>query len=82
MLSQRHDIKPNNLKKLFTSTAVNLGGDRPTADGHGEINLNAMLRMKSPGDGESAQKFAPSKGIGSLDGSRGSFVLLRQRRRR
>ncbi len=75
VLSQRPSIKPDNLKKLFTSTAVNLGGSRPTADGHGEINLAAVLRAKTPGGGASAQNFERSSGTGSLDGSRGSFVL-------
>jgi serine protease AprX len=76
LLQQRPSIKPDQLKKLLTSTAVNLKGDRPTADGNGEINLAAALGTATPSDKSSQQKFDKASGKGSLDGARGSYRLV------
>ncbi|MEA2621402.1 MAG: serine protease AprX [Chloroflexota bacterium] len=76
VLQQRPNIKPDQLKKLLTSTAVGLSGPRPTADGSGEINLAAALTTATPSASSSQQKYPKALGLGSLEGSRGSFHLV------
>ncbi len=75
VLDQRGDIKPNQLKKLLSDSAVGLAGERPTADGHGEINLATAFSRATPTATSSAQGLLPATGLGSLDASRGSFHL-------
>lgn len=75
VIQQRPKITPNQLKRLLSDTATPLTGPRPTADGHGQVDLRATYSHATPGIALSSQRWAPSTGLGTLDGSRGSFRI-------
>ena len=72
VLQQRPSLTPDQLKLLLTQTAAKVKGNTQQV-GAGEINLAAALTAKEPKDALSAmQKWTPSTGLGTIEGSRGS----------
>jgi subtilisin family serine protease len=74
IISRTPSITPDQVKKLLASTARKLGGFDSEAQGAGEIRLaNAYTEKIDP---HWTQKFTPSTGDGSLEGSRGLAHLM------
>ncbi len=72
LLQQRPDLTPDQVKKLFTSTATDLGMNT-TMQGSGMLNLAAALNASTPSLASSAQPFALATGTGSLEAARGTM---------
>ena len=52
-----------------------LAGPRPTADGNGQVNLDAAYARTRPRAHDARQDYKAATGLGTLDGSRGSFRI-------
>ena len=76
IIQQRPWVTPDQLKLLLSETATPLTGPRPTADGNGQVNLAAAYTTYTPSARDARQDYTPSTGLGTLDGSRGSFRLV------
>ncbi len=74
LLEQRPGLTPNQVKRLLTSTATDLGA---TADkqGYGMLNLAAALNAATPTQTASAQTFPVATGTGTLEAARGSYSV-------
>jgi serine protease AprX len=69
VLQQRPKIKPDELKALLTSTADDLSGADPAAQGAGLLDLAAAFGTTTP---KAKQTWPRAKGNGSLEKARGS----------
>ena len=71
LLQQRPGLSPDQLKKLFTSTAAKLTGTDPMGQGAGLIDVRAATAAATPSDSTAAQGYTPATGLGTLEGARG-----------
>ncbi|MBA2311248.1 MAG: S8 family serine peptidase, partial [Actinobacteria bacterium] len=69
LLQQRPSLTPDQVKALLTSTATNIPGADPLAQGAGFLNLKAAYKAKTPA---ATQSWPTSSGTGSLEAARGS----------
>jgi serine protease AprX len=69
LLSQRPELRPDQVKALLTGTASALPGAPATLQGHGLVNLAAAMTAATP---TAVQTFPRSTGLGSLEAARGS----------
>ena len=72
VISQRPSITPNQVKKLLTSTAQRLPVADSIAQGAGLVDLKRARDTATPSATSSAQAFALSTGLGSLEAARGT----------
>jgi len=75
LLIQRHPkLTPDQVKALLENSATNING-AAYAQGNGELNISAALSQAVP---DGTQSNAPSTGLGSVDGSRGTARLSQE----
>ncbi|HJQ07151.1 MAG TPA: S8 family serine peptidase [Nocardioides sp.] len=72
LLQQRPDLTNNQVKALLVGTASALPGVPATAQGAGELDINALIA--APTGGSANQGLGRSDGSGSAVGSEGSLV--------
>ena len=72
LLQENPSATPDQLKKLLTSSAQELGNASIASQGRGEINLRVGFHIALS---HAAQRFAPSIGTGSLELARGTHHL-------
>ena len=70
VLGQHPDWSPDDVKYALTQSATWLPNQSWSAQGNGELNVAAALRLKV-NKGHNGQWFIPATGLGSLDASRG-----------
>jgi subtilisin family serine protease len=70
LLQQRPGLTPDQVKTLMTSTASPIAGADSLSQGAGLLNLRAASSAATPAN--ATQTFAPSTGLGTLEGARGS----------
>ncbi|MEA2621403.1 MAG: serine protease AprX [Chloroflexota bacterium] len=75
VIQQRPGIKPDELKKLLTSTSNSLPGADPQAQGAGQLDLADALGAPTPSSKEAKQGWPKAKGTGSLESARGGLHL-------
>ncbi|MCW2665343.1 MAG: peptidase and in kexin sedolisin [Frankiales bacterium] len=73
VIQQRPAITPDQLKELMTRTASKLPVAHLRAQGAGALNLSALYNAKT--NLLAVQKHAPSTGLGTLEGARGTMHL-------
>ena len=73
VLQQRPSITPYQLKQLFWNNARYLAGSSAEQQGHGEVDMSAMLGATTPVARSSNLSW--STGTGTLEGARGSAHL-------
>jgi serine protease AprX len=71
-LQQHPTATPDQVKSVLDSTATPLPGASPVYQGNGELTLSRALTAVPPPALFAAQGFAPSTGLGTIEGSRGS----------
>jgi serine protease AprX len=71
VIQQHPDITPDQVKALLENSATNING-AAYAQGNGELNISAALSQAVP---DGTQSNAPSTGLGTVDGSRGTARL-------
>jgi serine protease AprX len=74
VVQQRPWITPYQLKQLFANNATYLAGSAAEQQGHGEVNMGAMLGAPTPSS-ISSWRLNWSIGSGTLEGARGSAHL-------
>ncbi|MDP9242902.1 MAG: S8 family serine peptidase [Actinomycetota bacterium] len=72
LLDERPGITPDQVKGILNGSATKVPGGNFQAQGHGAIDLDAARYYSTP---NTAQTFAPSTGLGTLEGSRGTAHL-------
>lgn len=72
LLQDRPGLTPDQVKKLLTSTATRLKNASSAAQGAGLLNVDAAEKAAAP---TTRQTYPESKGVGSLELSRGSTHL-------
>jgi serine protease AprX len=70
LLQARPGLTPDQVKKVFTSTAMAMPSADAQAQGAGEIDVNAAIKAPTP---NYVQTWPASNGLGSLDAARGSL---------
>jgi subtilisin family serine protease len=76
VIQQRPGITPDRLKKLLTRTASRLLRADTQAQGAGMLDLKTARAWLTPASRDSAQRWEPSTGTGSLELARGSMHLV------
>jgi|GEM_PF-6824682 len=71
----RPSITPNQVKELLTSTAQELPAADPNTQSAGLVDLKRARDKPMPSVLASAQPFAPSTCLGSLEAARGSHLV-------
>jgi serine protease AprX len=71
ILGQFPEFTPDQVKHLLTASAIPLPNQPAAAQGSGELNLTALVKMKVRRGPPVSQLFFPATGLGSLDASRG-----------
>ncbi len=79
MLQQRPTLQPNDVKALLRRSARQIDGLSERRQGTGLINLESATKLPLPLI--TKQLFLPSGGTGTLEASRGSVHVLRNRRK-
>ena len=76
ILQQRPSLTPDQVKALLTDNAYGLDDSiAPWYQGHGELDLERVLKARTPSPRTAAQAFAASTGTGPIDAARGSSRL-------
>ena len=73
LIQQRPTATPDQVKELLTSTATPVPLADPNCQGAGALNLRAARDALTPL--AAVQTFAPSTGLGTLEGARGSVHI-------
>jgi len=73
IVNQRPTATPDQVKALLTSTATPVPLADPNCQGAGALNLRAAVDALTPL--AAVQSFAPSTGLGTLEGARGSVHI-------
>jgi serine protease AprX len=71
LVGQNPGWSPDQVKYALTASATPLANQAATAQGSGEINVEAALGIKMKKKTPYTQMFLPATGLGSLDASRG-----------
>lgn len=71
LVGQRSHLRPDQIKKLLTSSATKLGKPRASAQGYGMVNLTKALTLKDP---LTTQLWSRASGLGSLIDAGGTWV--------
>jgi serine protease AprX len=75
VIEQRPSIKPDQVKKLLTTSANNIRGDYRQAQGAGMIDLKRARDRSTPALSRVTQVFPSATGTGSLELARGTVHL-------
>ena len=73
IVQQRPSATPDQVKRLLMSSATPLPGQTLQQQGSGQIDLRTALRAATP---SYTQRWERSKGNGSIQSSRGSFLVV------
>ena len=76
VIQQRPSITPDQLKKLFVTTATPLPSATARCQGAGMLNLDGVMNAATPSVDSSAQSFPLATGTGSLDAARGTHRIV------
>ena len=72
LIEQRPDVTPDGVKALLKDSAVPLYRHSPRSQGDGELDLRGAFNAPTPW---AAQAWIPTRGDGSLQAARGTYVL-------
>lgn len=75
LLQQRPELTPDQVKYLLTATAEPLKEGGPS-QGAGVLDVNELLKEKTPSEAVAAQSWPRSTGTGSLEASRGDSHVV------